>query len=305
MNRIFDLSDSPAKLFVRNGLVCIAVNGDSQAGFLPSEIASIVLSHPQISCSQSVLALLAENGVALVTCNDKRMPVGMLLPLSAHFTQGERFRAQSVASLPMKKRLWKAIVKCKITQQASVLNRLFGADYGLSKLSKNVKSGDITNVEAWAAKKYWSRLFPGMDFKREPDAIDQNQLLNYGYAVLRAITARAICGVGLHPTFGLFHRNRYSAFCLADDLMEPFRPIVDWTVAKIVGKAAADTPLDLANRRQVLQSLYVRWETESGRRTIFETVEQLASSLAGVFLGNNRQLQLPRAFEFDDAILGN
>ena len=217
----------------------------------------------------------------------------MFLPLAVHCTQAERFAAQARAPLPKCKRLWQQLVRAKIRAQAEMLLDLHGTDHGLAALVTRVRSGDPTNVEAWAARRYWARLFIETDFRRHREDEDQNLLLNYGYAVLRAIVARAICGAGLHPSLGLHHHNRYNAFCLADDLMEPFRPTVDRSVAEYVATHDAVRELEAAAKQHIIADLTGRYLVNGEQRTLFDTAARVASSLADVFLGRAQELELP------------
>ncbi len=302
MHRILDFSESPARLRVHSG--CLAIERDKhQQVRLPfREICAIVLSHPQITCTQSVLSELAAAGGILIVCDSKRLPVGMQLPLQAHYVQSERFIAQSQAKQPLKKQLWREIVQAKVRLQGNVLKSRFDTDAGLTALSRNVLSGDSSNVEAHAARRYWQYLFPGQDFHRDRESADQNQLLNYGYAVLRAIVARATCAVGLHLSLGLHHHNRYNPCCLADDLMEPFRPAVDTVVSAIVDEHGADQPLCHDSRQRLLHGLYQRWRIGDVSRTIFDAAELLASSVADNMLGIRSPLRLPTSLETANAL---
>lgn len=196
--RILDFSTTPARLHVRNAQLCVTREGTATVSIPVAETAVIIVSHPQVTLTHAVLARLAEAGGALVTCDRRSLPVGMLLPLAAHGTQVERFAAQARASRPVCKRLWRQLVRSKILAQAAALESLGERDAGLRALIPSVRSGDPENIEGQAARRYWQRLF-GRDFRRRRDGRDQNLLLNYGYAVLRAIVGRAICAAGLHP----------------------------------------------------------------------------------------------------------
>jgi CRISPR-associated protein Cas1 len=211
---------------------------DTQTQTIPfADIAVLVTSHPQISFTQAVLAGLAAAGGMFIVSNEKHLPAAMLLPLSTHSTQTERFARQAAVSLPTRKRSWQQIVQAKLRAQARLLEETTGADQGLRQMAARVRSGDPDNLEAQAARTYWQALFgegpSGEPFRRDPEGGGINVHLNYGYAVLRAIVARALCASGLHPSLGVHHHNRYDTFCLADDLMEPFRPLVDRVVARL------------------------------------------------------------------------
>jgi CRISPR-associated protein Cas1 len=241
-----------------------------------------------------VLSGLATAGGVFIACDGHNLPVAMMLPLASHFAQAERFAAQARAPVPVCKRLWRQIVRAKIAAQAALLIELRGTDFGLRALVARVRSGDPSNVEARAARRYWPQLFADLDFRRHRENEDQNILLNYGYAVLRAIIARAICTAGLHPSLGIHHHNRYNAFCLADDLMEPFRPTVDHAVAEYL--AAHDEPygLEPAVKQQIIAELTGRYSMDGDQRTIFDVAARMAASLADIFLGNGEKLSLPK-----------
>jgi CRISPR-associated protein Cas1 len=292
--RILDFSEAPARLHVRYRQLVVERPETKDVTVPLDDLAVVVVSHPQVSYTQSVLAGLAEAGGTFIACNQKHLPVGMFLPLAAHFAQAERFAAQARASVPTKKRLWQQIIRAKICSQAEALEALYGTDHGLRVLIPQVRAGDPGNVEAQAARRYWSRLFANMDFRRHREDEDQNLLLNYGYALLRAIVARAICGAGLHPSLGLHHHNRYSAYCLADDLMEPFRPFVDRSVATYVGEHDAIMGLEPEAKRHLVKELTGRYLLDGQQRTLFDVAARTAGSLVDVLMGNARTLELPQ-----------
>ena len=305
-DRIIDLSEQPASLKVRNGLLVVELD-DGDAHAVPLEdLAAVVVSHPRVRYTQSVLAGLAEAGGAFIACNAKRLPVAMLMPLEANYVQAERFGQQAAASKPLQKLLWKQIVQAKIRAQAKVLREMRGQDAGLAKLVSQVRSGDPRNLEARAARLYWPALFDDQAFRRGtgPAAVSdpeedspledaRNHLLNYGYAVLRAIVARAVCAAGLHPSLGIHHHNRYNAYCLADDLMEPYRPIVDRAVAEYLSTHDEPYHLEAAAKQHMIADLTGRYEVNGQQRTLFDAAARMASSLADVFLGNAEALELP------------
>jgi len=293
IDRIVDFSDAPARLRVRDDQLLVQRAEDSDVTLPLAELAVVVVSHPQVTYTQAVLARLAELGGSFVACNRQHLPVGMLLPLVLHHAQAERFSAQARAGLPLRKRIWQQIVRSKIHAQAAVLDDLYGTDHGVRILAPLVRSGDPANVEARAARRYWPQLFAERRFRRNPDNQDENLLLNYGYAVLRAIVARAICGAGLHPSLGLHHHNRYDAYCLADDLMEPFRPTVDRAVVRYTAENNLAGGLDPASKQAVIAELTGRYLVNGQQRTLFDTAARAASSLADVFQGQATSLELP------------
>lgn len=267
---------------------------DTQAQTVPlADIAVLITSHPQISFTHAVLSGLAAAGGIFIACNEKHMPAAMMLPLETHSTQAERFAKQAAASLPLRKRAWQQIVEAKLRAQARLLEERTGRDWGLSPLASKVRSGDAGNLEARAARIYWQALFGEDDFRRDPEAEGINPHLNYGYAILRAMVARALCASGLHPSLGVHHHNRYDAFCLADDLMEPFRPLVDRVVARLRDERGSSPPLDKDAKRFLLGGLLGRFTAEGESRTLFDWVSRAASSLAAVIEGSEEKLAIP------------
>lgn len=290
--RILDFSEEPAKLSVRTGLLVVR-RGSEEVGCVPlAEIAVIVVSHPQVVYTHSVLTGCAAARAAFVVCDERHLPTGMLLPLDAHYVQAERFAMQAAVHKPVKKRTWQQIVRAKLRCQARTLEALCGDDGGLHGLLSRVRSGDPTNVEAQAGRRYWRQLF-GDTFRRDRHAADANRLLNYGYAVLRAVIARAVVAAGLHPSLGIHHCNRYSSFCLADDLMEPFRPLVDRTVQEIVDERGADVEMDSDVKRALIAPMMARYEVDGQQLTFFETAARCAHSLVAVMEGKTKRLVLP------------
>lgn len=200
------------------------------------DIGLVILDHKQITITSGVLEALLENKCSVITCDNKSMPVGLLLPLYGNTVQNERFREQLMASIPLKKQLWQQTIKVKIQNQANVLQDCLQENHKCMRVwAEEVKSGDPDNLEARAAAYYWKTLYAHIpEFTRDRDGIPPNNLLNYGYAILRAIIARALVSSGLLPTLGIHHHNRYNAYCLADDIMEPYRPYVDKLVFQLV-----------------------------------------------------------------------
>jgi len=292
-DRILDFSENPCRLRVRNEQLIVESPPEDPVSVPLCDIAVVVSAHPEVSCSQAVLAGLAEHGAIFVVCDGQRLPAAMMLPIQGHYLQTERFVAQTALSLPTKKRLWQGIVRAKVRAQGDVLRLLHGEDFGVSAMAARVRSGDPDNVEARAAQRYWPKLFGDSAFRRRREAEDQNRSLNYGYAVLRAVVARAVVAAGLHPSLGLQHSNRYDAFVLADDLMEPFRPLVDHGVAESIREWGLSRNFDRVAKSEVLDSLLVRFQAGGERRTLFDWLSRTSSSLAQVCTGESRELFLP------------
>ena len=200
------------------------------------DIGVVVLENRQITITSGLMDALLENNCALITCDSKNLPVGLMLPLCGNTTQSERFRHQIEASLPLKKQLWQQTVQAKISNQAAVLENCTDAETACMNVwAKDVKSGDSENLEGRAAAYYWKKLFGYIEnFNRDREGVPPNNLLNYGYAILRAVVARALVSSGMLPTLGIHHHNRYNAYCLADDIMEPYRPYVDELVFNLI-----------------------------------------------------------------------
>ena len=224
-DRILDISEHPARLSVRHEQLLIAT-GESEATVPLEELAVLIVSNPGVTYTQAVVAGLMESGGVFIVCGPSHLPSGMMLPLEGHHLQTERLRQQFAASEPVQKKVWRQLITEKVKSQGRALLRAHGDDRGLLAMARRVKAGDPDNVEAQAARKYFPAMF-GEDFQRNRDWPGVNALLNYGYTVLRAIVARALAGAGLHPSIGVHHHNRYDAYALAADVMEPFRVIVD------------------------------------------------------------------------------
>lgn len=287
-DRVLDFSDAPARLKVRVENLCVQRDEQPDVMIPMGEIAVIVVSHPRVSYTHSVLALLAEKGGAFVTCDSRRMPVAMLLPLQANVIQSERMNAQANSGAPKRKRLWKRIVRAKLRAQARALDSCDLDGEPVRALVPDVKSGDPANVEARAARRYWKALSGSAlpsGFRRNPDGDWPNGLLNYGYAVLRAIVARALCASGLHPSLGLHHHNRYNPFVLADDLMEPFRPLVDKAVVAFCSDDPKAEKVTRESRGKLIQTLTDRYVCKGEARTLFDLASRASSRLGSVFTG--------------------
>lgn len=259
------------------------------------DIGVIVLDNKQITITQGALGALLDNNVAVITCDEHRMPSGLMLPLDGNTTQSERFRDQIEASLPLKKQLWQQTIQAKILNQSTVLYRQRGMECGnMEAWVKQVKSGDSDNLEGRAAAFYWQNLFGHIKgFRRDREGGPPNNLLNYGYAILRAVVARSLAGSGLLPTLGIHHHNRYNAYCLADDIMEPYRPYVDKLVAEIVDSGADITNLTKEIKGQLL-SIPVLDVVINGRRSpLMIGVGMTTASLYKCYSGEIRKIAYP------------
>ena len=259
------------------------------------DIGVMVLDNKQITITQGAMGELLDNNVAIITCDKNRMPSGLMLPLSGNTTQSERFRHQIDASLPLKKQLWQQTIQTKILNQSTVLYRQRGLECGnMEAWAKQVKSGDADNLEGRAAAFYWQNLFGSIKgFHRDREGIPPNNLLNYGYAILRAVVARSLVGSGLLPTLGIHHHNRYNAYCLADDIMEPYRPYVDRLVAEIVDSGIDISKLTTDIKSKLL-SIPVLDVVINGRRSpLMIGVGMTTASLYKCYSGEIRKIAYP------------
>lgn len=264
------------------------------------DIGVVVLDNRQITLTHGLLEALLENNCSVVTCDSRSMPVGLMLPLCGNTVQSERFRDQLDASVPLKKQLWQQTVKAKIDNQAAVLAACAGAETGcMRRWSADVRSGDPDNLEGRAAAYYWKSLFAGVpglsDFTRDRQGIPPNNLLNYGYAILRAVIARSLVSSGLLPTLGIHHHNRYNAYCLADDVMEPYRPLVDSLVFCIVNEYGGDMPEDITKELKMrLLGIPVTDVRIGGKRSpLMVAATQTTASLYKCFTGEARRIAYP------------
>lgn len=296
---------NPAYLSLRNGQLVIRLPEVEKAELpdiikqetirtVPIEdIGVVVLDNKQITITQGALAELVANSAAVITCDSKCMPTGMLLPLSGNTLYQERFRNQIEAAIPLRKQLWQQTVKAKIENQAYCLQKNTAKSFvPLHVLARKVRSDDADNHEAQAAAYYWKNLFSD-GFTRDKDGIPPNNLLNYGYAILRAVIARALVGSGLLPVYGIHHHNRYNAYCLADDIMEPYRPFVDDLVISTMKKMEVSDDLTVELKREML-SIPVLDVSIGGKRSPLMIAAGLTTaSLAKCYNGEAREISYP------------
>jgi CRISPR-associated protein Cas1 len=259
------------------------------------DVGVVLMEHPEGMMSQGAVCKLLANNAALIYCDKNHLPAGMLLPIEGNSLQQERFMAQIGASLPLKKQLWQQTIIAKIKNQGLVLEAQSRNALPMWNKMKQVKTDDSSNEEAQAARHYWSEVFEHMYFVRERHGLPPNNLLNYGYAVLRAATARALVGSGLLPTLGIHHHNKYNAFCLADDIMEPYRPFVDWLVLDIIKKDEMGYfDLDTKTKRILLSQLTMDVEINGHRSPLLLALSQTTASLVRCFEGETKEIIYPR-----------
>jgi len=284
---------NPAYLSVgQNQLLIKLLSTDKEHSVPIEDIAMVILEHPQITITMPALQQLNSNNVALICCDDKHMPTAMLLNLDGHHLQSELFRKQIDSTQPLKKQLWQQTVVSKITNQAALLQSK-GIDSGsLKALAASVKSDDSTMREGTAARAYWPRLF-GPDFIRDRYGLPPNNFLNYGYIVLRSAVARALVGSGLLPTLGIHHHNRYNAYCLADDIMEPYRPYVDDAVYDLWQSGNDDMILDKDTKAYLLKVLSCDVSIGKVKRPLLVALSHTTASLARCFTGDEKKISYP------------
>ena len=293
LGRIVEVADDNRHLHLSRGFMVVqAAAGEREIlGQIPlDDITAVIANAHGLSYTNNLLVGLAERGVPFVLCSANHNAVGMLISIDGNFQQAKRFDAQIAASLPLKKKLWASIVKSKLSQQGAALDAIGVASIPLSALVKKVRSGDPDNFEAQGARRYWGLLF-GNGFRRDQQSEGLNAMLNYGYTVLRACTARAIVAAGLHPTLGLHHSNEGNAMRLVDDLMEPFRPVIDikvWQLNKL-----NKTEITPETKRSLVMALYDDMFTSVGATPVMVCIQDLATSLAQVYIGEKAQLLLP------------
>ena len=272
-----------------------AIKKEAERTIPIEDIGVVILDNRRITITSGVMEALLENNCAIITCNQKSMPVGLLLPLCGNTTQNERFRSQIDTSLPLRKQLWQQTIKQKILNQEHVLRINTAQETKCMRVwSNDVRSGDSDNLEARAAAYYWKNVFTTYpNFVRDREGTPPNNLLNYGYAILRAIIARALVGSGLLPTLGIHHHNRYNAYCLADDIMEPYRPYVDQLVLDIIqcNLEISDITRDL--KMQLLGIPMLDVVINGKRSPLMIAVQQTTASLAKCFAGEIKRISYP------------
>lgn len=293
IGRIVEVADDRRHLSLSRGFLVVRdTEGErKELGQVPlDDIAAVIANAYGLSYTNNLLVALAERGAPFVLCAANHNAVGMLLPIDGHHLQGKRLDAQIEASKPTNKRLWAEVVRAKLQQQAAALEAAGASTMPLAALVPKVRSGDPENLEAQGARRYWGLLF-GDDFRRDQGAGGVNALLNYGYTVLRAATARAVVAAGLHPTIGLHHSNESNAMRLVDDLVEPFRPVIDLKVWQLARNGEHEiTP---ETKRALVRTLYDDMQTSAGATPVIACTQRLATSLAQVYMGEREKLDVP------------
>ena len=278
----------------KNNDLSLIFKKESTAKIPIEDIGIVVLDDKQVTITQGLLGALLDNNVAVIACSETHMPSGLFFPLAVNTIQNERFRAQINATEPLKKQMWQQTVIAKIKNQAAVMALHNKDNAWLIKWASQVRSGDSDNYEAQAAAEYWQNIFPkNMNFRRKRDGEPPNQLLNYGYAILRAVVARGLCASGLLPTLGIHHENKYNAYCLADDIMEPYRPYVDKIVCEIVynGEDYKDLTKQIKQRLLGIPAMDIIIDGESS--PLMVGMQRTTASLAKCFEGEAKKIIYP------------
>lgn len=301
--RVVEIATDGRHLSVSRGFLVVQTQG-TEVGRVPlDDIDAVIASARGLTFSANLLEALAERNVGLVVCGRNLNPVSVLMPVTGHHAQSGRIRAQLEAGKPLTKRLWQGLIRAKVGNQGAVLAHFGHAAGAFEKLARDVRSGDPDNIEAQAARRYWPLLM-GPDFRRDPDASGANSLLNYGYAVLRGAAARAVLASGLHPSVGIHHSNRGNPMCLVDDLMEPFRPIVDAAVVRLLREG--ETRVTPDSKRRLAAVLIMDLATSRGTTPVSTSLIRLAASLAQAFETGRPELDLPLSpLPLDLAMDGN
>jgi CRISP-associated protein Cas1 len=293
IGQILDITENRRYASLNRGFIKIEETGKGgkQLGQVPiDDVIAVVGNSHGLVYSNNLLVALAERGTPFVLCGSNHLPVGMLLPCAGNFEQAHRIESQIQATQPTHKRCWQQVVSSKLAQQAATLERVGGSSALLWRLSKSVKSGDPTNLEAQGARYYWTQLFDSQ-FRRDRAADGVNSLLNYGYTVLRAATARAVIAAGLHPSIGIHHSNDANPLRLVDDLMEPFRPAIDLCVWQLAQQEETEVTPDV--KAALVKVLSTDLRSKDGTTPLSVCIQRLATSLAQVYTGAATQLYLP------------
>lgn len=269
-------------------------NAAKQTRTIPIEdVGVVILDNRQITITQALMAALLENNCAVITTDSRHLPIGLLLPLAGNSLQSERFRKQLDATEPLKKQMWQQTIVAKILGQAAILQEVGIENGNMHTWAKSVRSGDPENLEGRAAAYYWRNVFQNQDFIRGQEGDPPNNLLNYGYAIVRAMMARALVAAGLLPTLGIHHHNRYDAYCLADDIMEPYRPYVDRLVLSLLKRHNDISELTTEIKRDLLSISTVDVLIDGHRSPMIVAIQTTANSVQRCFCGESRKIIYP------------
>jgi CRISPR-associated protein Cas1 len=298
IKRIIEISSARTRLSIKYGQLIIKEDHEQVASIPCEDIGVLLVDHQGTCYTHCVFTELLRCGAAVVLCGSNHHPDGMLLPIETNSVQTERFRQQIKAKEPVKKRLWKQIVQAKIKHQAKLAGKDSDIYKSLMALRQRVRSGDPSNIEAQASRKFWPVYLQEMDsaqqaFRRDINGAPPNNMLNYGYMVMRAAVARALCSSGLLPSLGIHHRNRYNAFCLADDIVEPFKGFVEAKVKDIYINNGPVDDLDQQTKAMILEVLYEPVKIAGYEGPLMVGLHRTAASLQRCFAGEQKYLDLP------------
>ncbi len=293
IKRIIEISQRKSYLSISHSQLIIKTDDDKTSSIPCEDIGVLLVDHKATVYSHSVFTELLKNGAAVVLCNDHHHPAGMLLPIESNSLQSERFRQQVEVKEPIKKKLWKQIIQAKIKNQAKIAGRDSDIYKSLMALRQRVRSGDPDNIEAQASRKFWPLYLQDVTFHRDINGGPPNNMLNYGYTVVRAAVARALCSSGLLPCLGIHHRNRYNAFCLADDLIEPFRGFVELKVRDVYQDKGPSETLTQNIKALLLEVLYEMVTIAGFTGPLLVGLHRTTASLQRCFAGEQKELDLP------------
>ncbi len=294
IKRIIEISQAKTYLSVKYEQLLIKQDGEQVSSIPCEDIGVLLVDHRGVTYTHSVFTELLRCGAAVVLCGVDHHPAGMLLPIESNSIQTERFRQQIEAKEPVKKRLWKQIVKEKIKHQAKLVGKDSDVYRTLMTLRDRVRSGDPDNIEAQAGRKYWPVYLQDVTFHRDISGPPPNNMLNYGYMVLRASVSRALCSAGLLPSLGIHHRNRYNAFCLADDLLEPFRGFVESKVREVYWDIGPMDELEQSTKARLLEVLYEEVNIAGFKGPLMVGLHRTMASLQRCFAGEQKFINLPK-----------
>jgi len=294
IKRIIEISQARTHLSIKYSQLIIKEGGQQISSIPCEDIGILLVDHRGTTYTHSVFIELLRCGAAVVLCGGNHHPSGMMLPIESNTLQTENFRQQAEAKEPVKKRLWKQIIKAKIKHQAKLVGKDSDVYRTLITLRNRVRSGDPYNIEAQASRKFWPAYLQDFEFRRNVNGPPPNNMLNYGYMVMRAAVARALCSAGLHPSIGIHHRNRYNAYCLADDIMEPFRGFVEAKVRDICESGVVPDDLDQQIKARILEILYETVVIGGLKGPLMVGLHRTMASLQRCFAGEQKEMDLPQ-----------
>jgi CRISP-associated protein Cas1 len=294
IKKIIEISRERTSLSIKYGQLVIKQDGQSDRSIPCEDIGVLLIDNPATNYTHSVFTELSKHNAAVIFCDNSHLPIGCLLPIESNTTQTQSFAEQINAKEPIKKKLWQQLIRAKISHQAKIVKDNTQIYKALMVLVDKVRSGDPENVEARASKLFWGAYLQGLEFRRDSEGKPPNNLLNYGYMVVRAAVARAICSAGLLPSVGLHHKNKYNAFCLADDVVEPFRGFVEVKVKEIVQSGEDYEELTQAIKARLLEVLYEEVEIAGFKGPLMVGLHRTAASLQRCFAGEQKEIDLPK-----------